>query len=238
MAISIENPFGSYLWAALVKLTMEHSKQAMSLYNRLEMVRFHSCCHGSKRRKDTDGYQHLESSRRFMQCAPTITHTNLWGVSWSMGVWRFDTSSEASYPVLLAQRAAACLVQYATDCQFVLCPPPRLHDLATASLGKQSKKHKPLVPEYHRVAFQSKHLPISDGAKIIAPHRWGVEREEGDKAEKRMTKLAEEVKVGYFHTPKFVSMSMNVKHPMDSVEHLEEATVEPCISICIILWSL
>ena len=144
-----------------------------------------------------------------------------------MGVWRFDTSSEASYPVLLAQRAAACLVQYATDCQFVLCPPPPLHDLATASLGKQSKKHKPLVPEYHRVAFQSKHLPIRDGAKIIAPHRWGVEREEGDKAEKRMTKLSEEVKVGYFHTPKqFASMSMNVKHPMDSVEHLEEATLE------------
>ena len=76
------------------------------------------------------------------------------------------------------------------------------------------------------MAFQPKHLPIGDGAKIIAPHRWGVEREEGDKVEKGMTKLSEEVKVGYFHTPKqFVSMSMNVKHPMDSVEHLE-ATVE------------
>ena len=74
VAISIENPFGSYLWAALVKLTMEHSKQAMSLYNRLEMVRFHSCCH-------------LESSRRFMQFAPTIAPTNL-GVSagrWECG---------------------------------------------------------------------------------------------------------------------------------------------------------
>ena len=45
--------------------------------------------------------------------------------------------------------------------------------------------------------------------------------------EKGMTELAEEVKVGYSHTPKqFVSMSMNVKHPMDSVEHLEEASVE------------
>ena len=226
VAISIENPFGSYLWAALVKLTMEHSKQAMSLYNRLEMVRFHSCCHGSKRRKDT-GWLSTPGVFKALYAVCANDHPQEpWGVSWSMGTWRFDTSSEASYPVLLAQRAAACLVQYATDRKFVLCPQPRLHDLATASLGKQSKKHKPLVPEYHRVAFQSKHLPISDGAKIIAPHRWGVAREEEDKMEKGMTKLSEEVKVGYFHTPKqFVSMSMNVKHPMDSVEHLE-ATVE------------
>ena len=227
IAISIENPFGSYLWAALVKLTMEHSKRAMSLYNRLEMVRFHSCCHGSKRRKDT-GWLSTPGVFKalYAVCANDHLHEP-WGVSWAMGTWRFDTSSEASYPVLLAQRAAACLVQYATSRKFVLCPQPRLHDLATASLGKQSKKHKPLVPEYHRVAFQSKHLPISDGAKIIAPHRRGVEREEDVQMEVEMTNLSEKVKVGYFHTPKqFVSMSMGIKHPMDSVEHLEEATVE------------
>ena len=227
IAISIENPFGSYLWAALVKLTMEHSKRAMSLYNRLEMVRFHSCCHGSKRRKDT-GWLSTPGVFKalYAVCANDHPHEP-WGVSWAMGTWRFDTSSEASYPVLLAQRAAACLVQYATSRKFVLCPQPRLHDLATASLGKQSKKHKPLVPEYHRVAFQSKHLPISDGAKIIAPHRRGVEREEDVQMEVEMTNLSEKVKVGYFHTPKqFVSMSMGIKHPMDSVEHLEEATVE------------
>ena len=171
VAISIENPFGSYLWAALIKLTMEHSKQAMSLDNRLEMVRFHFCCHGSKRRKDT-GWLSTPGVFNAFYAVCTNDHPHEpWGVSWQMGVWKFDTSSEASYPTLLAQRAAACLVQYATDCQFVLCQQPRLHDLATASLGKQSKRHKPLVPEYHRVAFQSKHLPIKDGAKIIAPHR-------------------------------------------------------------------
>ena len=137
VAVSIENPFGSYLWAALVKLTMEHSKQAMSHYNRLEMVRFHSCCHGSKRRKDTGWLSTQASSNLFTQFVQTTIPTNL-GVSWSMGVWRFDTSSEASYPSLLAQRAAACLVKYATDRRFVLSPRPRLHDLSTASLGKQS----------------------------------------------------------------------------------------------------
>ena len=223
MAVSIENPFGSYLWAALVKLTMAHSKQAMSLYHRLEMVRFHSCCHGSKRRKDT-GWLSTPGVFKplYAVCANDHPHEP-WGVSWSMGVWRFDTSSEASYPSLLAQRAAACLVKYATDRRFALSPRPRLHDLSTASLGKQSKKHKPLVPEYHRVSFQPKHLPINDGAKIIAPHRGGIDREEDDGV---MDNLSGKVRVGYFHTPQqFVSMAMNSRHPMDSVEHLEEVTV-------------
>ena len=83
VAVSIENPFGSYLWAALVKLTMEHSKQAMALYNRLEMVRFHSCCHGSKRRKDT-GWLSTPGVFKplYAVCANDHTHEP-WGVSWS-----------------------------------------------------------------------------------------------------------------------------------------------------------
>ena len=124
---------------------------------------------------------------------------------------------------LLAQRATACLVKYATTRGFALNPRPRLHDLSTASLGKQTKKHKSLVPEYHRVSFQPEDSPINDGAKIIAPHRRGIDREEDDGA---MDNLAGKVRVGYFHTPQqFVSMAMNSKHPMDSVDHLEEVTV-------------
>ena len=223
VTVSIENPFGSYLWAALVKLTMEHSRQAMTLYNKLEMVRFHSCCHGSKRRKDT-GWLSTPGVFKplYAVCANDHAHEP-WGISWSMGMWKFDTSSEASYPSLLAQRATACLVKTATTRGFALNPKPRLHDLATASLGKQSKKHKPIVPEYHRVSFQSKDSPICDGAKIIAPHRGGIDREEKEEA---MDNLADKVKIGYLHTPQqFVSMAMNSRHPMDSVEHLEEVTV-------------
>ena len=42
VVISVENPFSSYLWAALIQLTMRHSLEAMQIYNKLEMVRFHS----------------------------------------------------------------------------------------------------------------------------------------------------------------------------------------------------
>ncbi len=80
------------------------------------------------------------------------------------------------------------------------------------------------MPEYHRVAFQSKHLQAPDGAQIIAPHKGGVSGEE--ETNSSVQNLSEEVKVGYFHTPKqFVSMGRCVKHPMDSVEHLEDATL-------------
>ena len=224
IAISIENPFGSYLWAALVKLTMEHSRQAMSLYNRLEMVRFHSCCHGSRRKKDTGWLSSPGVFKAlYATCMDDHPH-DPWGVSWTMGMWKWDTASEASYPALLAQRAAACLVQYAKDCNWNLQPQPRLHDLSNASIGKQSRKRKPLVPEYHRVAFQSKHLQIPHGAKIIAPHQGGMSAEEVNSSSVR--NLSAEVKVGYFHTPKqFVSMGRCVRHPMDSVEHLESATL-------------
>ena len=33
VVISVENPFSSYLWAALIQLTMRHSLEAMQIYN-------------------------------------------------------------------------------------------------------------------------------------------------------------------------------------------------------------
>ena len=93
IAISIENPFGGYLWAALVKLTMEDSRQAMSLYNRLEMVRFHSCCHGSRRRKDTGWLSSPGVFKAlYATCMDDHPH-DPWGVSWTMGICKWDTAS-------------------------------------------------------------------------------------------------------------------------------------------------
>ena len=154
-----------------------------------------------------------------------------WGVTYQMGRWKFDTASEAAYPILLAQRAAACLVVHAKSKGWSLTPRPKLHDLATASLNKQSKKHKPLIPEYHRVAFQPSNAVVPSGAKIIAPHLKGSECEELDGnsdvgANMSGKNMTGKIKVGYFHTPKqCLSLSRQAKHPMDSTEHLEEPTL-------------
>ena len=53
VVLSVENPFNSWLWAVFIQLTLSKSLEDKRIYNSLEMVRFHSCCHGSKRRKDT-----------------------------------------------------------------------------------------------------------------------------------------------------------------------------------------
>ena len=53
IAVSIENPANSWLWAVLVCLAREHSDEAAKALNSLKMVLFHACCHGSSRRKHT-----------------------------------------------------------------------------------------------------------------------------------------------------------------------------------------
>ena len=223
MVLSVEDPFNSWLWAVFIQLTLSKSLEDKRIYNSLEMVRFHSCCHGSKRRKDT-GW--LSTPRVFAQLNATCCNDHpheAWGVSWQFGQWKFDTSTESAYPTLLAQRIAACISQRAISAGQSLYPKARLQDLATAALGRQSKKHKPLVLEYHHFTIQPKNIPVPDGAKILALHQGGESEEKGDINDQ---KLSEQNKIGHFHSPKqFVSMAKLVQHPMDSVEQLEEATL-------------
>ena len=84
-----------------------------------------------------------------------------------------------------------------------------------------------MIPEYHRVAFQQSNETVPSGAKIIAPHIGGSDREELDTMlDASKQPFSGKIKVGYFHTPKqFVSLSKKVNHPMDSTEHLEEPTL-------------
>ena len=53
VVMSIENPWNSWMWSALVELARRKSPLACRLYNQLDFVQFHACCHGSLRRKNT-----------------------------------------------------------------------------------------------------------------------------------------------------------------------------------------
>ena len=231
IVVSIENPWNSWMWSALVALAVKHSELACNLYNQLQFVQFHACCHGSSRRKST-GW--LSTAGVFADLQAQCRHDHFhapWGVSWKDGRWVFDTSSEASYPKLLAQRATACLIRVAQKRGFSLQGQLRLHDKSTASIGQQTKKHKALIPEYHHIKVQPIQDPIPSGAKIIAPHSAGEVREEREQSDDDMhgkeeiqTK-PETQKVGFFHTPgQFLSLARKVSHPMDSVDHLEAVT--------------
>ena len=252
LVISVENPANSWLWSVFAFLTRQ-KKELAEAYNALKMVLFHACCHGSTRRKHT-GWLSTPTVYASLaaECQNDHEHEP-WGIRWQSGSWRFDTASEAAYPMLLAQRASACLVEEARKRNLQLQKPPKLHHQSMAVVGQQSKKHRPLIPEYHHFVLQPANLPAPKGAKIIAPHLGGEVLEEecgpsdasrdntGDTGDTFSDNIAMDNngaamvseggpkhlqnKVGYYHSPKqFVSMARQTMHPMDTVEHLEGVT--------------
>ena len=96
--VSLENPANSWLWAALVLLSAQHSPEAAMAYNSLEKVVFHACCHGSSRRKSTAwlGTKGVFSSLA-ASCQGDHDHAP-WGVRWTGNSWMFDT--EVKRPTL------------------------------------------------------------------------------------------------------------------------------------------
>ena len=210
---------------------MEHSTAAAEAYNALEKVVFHACCHGSTRRKATGWlstagvYTDLEAT-----CQNDHVHEP-WGVHWSAGAWVFDTSAEAAYPALLAQRAVQCMLKVVSQRKLSLQAPPRLHDLATAAQGKQSRRHAQLIPEFHHFSKQLASEPQQPGTKFLAPHLGGDSREElqtetdGQHGQQSDESVRKFVKVGVYHTPKqFLSLAKELKHPIDATDHLEPVT--------------
>ena len=114
--------------------------------------------------------------------------------------------------------------------QFSLQKQPRLHDAATAAQGKQSKRHAPLIPEFHHFVRQAASAPLAKNTKLLAPHLGGTMREEPDSVDGNGMEVQGEiagkfVKVGVYHTPKqFLSLARQTLHPMDTTDHLEEVT--------------
>lgn len=225
--ISIENPANSWLWAALVALALEHSALAAKALNQLQRILFHACCHGSTRRKSTAW---LSTPGVFEGLSATCQNDHPhepWGVRWQPGAWVFDTSVEAQYPHLLAQRATACIASFLVGKGLTVQKPLRLYDKSTAVQGKQSKKHRPLIPEYHHVVTLGSNDPAPKYSKQLPPHfRRGRESEEDGAAMAMATgPLTDSVKYGVYHTPEqFLSMAGTVQHPMDSTDHLEQVT--------------
>ena len=179
IVISIENPLRSWLWTAMVAIVRGRDDSlAATAYNALHLVSFHSCCHGSTRRKQT-GWLSTKDVFNPLQATCVYDHPHEpFNVSLRNSQWMFATSLEAAYPRLLAQRAAACLVHVAQQQQLVLSPRPRLCDLATAAQGSQTRKHLPLISDFLRFATQLATEPIPAGAKLMAPHLGGSISEE------------------------------------------------------------
>eukprot|EP00435_Cladocopium_sp_Y103_P009154 s2122_g2.t1 len=111
---------------------------------------------------------------------------------------------------------------------------------ALAAQGKQNKRHRPLVPEYHRIMSLAPGDQPPPGSKLLPPHfsgggvheEWTADVDNGDSVDTLETnradgkcKQADSQKYGIYHTPlQFLSRAQQVQHPMDSTDHLEEPT--------------
>ena len=111
IVVSVENPANSWLWAALVKITMELSVEVRHVLNALEKVEFQTCCHGSTRRRHTGWLGTADVFQALAAFCQNDRPHDPWGIRWTSAGWIFDTSTEAAYPALLSQRVVACLVK-------------------------------------------------------------------------------------------------------------------------------
>ena len=85
------------------------------------MVRFHSCCHGSRRKKDT-GWLSTPGVFADLNAVCQGGHDHdPWGVTYQMGQWKFDAASEAAYPAFVVTESGymfggACEIKRMVSC--------------------------------------------------------------------------------------------------------------------------
>ena len=107
--VFIENPKNSYMWLAPCIAELFNLKGVF-------FSSFHVCMHGGDRDKQTSLLHNCEALRQLeVRCDGSHSHKS-WSVSKSLdGGWKYDTASEAEYPLLLCQRIAIIIGKLAHD---------------------------------------------------------------------------------------------------------------------------
>ena len=212
---SIENPARSWAWSAMTVMVRQRGPDACQQWNTFHNVDFHSCCHGGDRKKFTRFLVTDHTMDTLAQLCQDDHPHKPFGISHGAGGLSFDTALEASYPKLLCQRVVSCTLQLARNLAIPVTPPVRPKELATATVGLQSRRHKQLVPEYKRIAPHAQPFTADKSCKILAPHLYGGVSEEDD--EKSVKYTHGQVRVGHFHSPlEFLCRASDLQHPMDS----------------------
>ena len=113
---------------------------------------FDACAHGSSRDKRT---KLLATSDLFstlaIDCSKDHQHASWQPFRGEHGVV-FPTAMEAEYLTLLCNRMAECVRKSAEQMGVIPSLQPRLKELLNLSLGHQTLRHEPLIPE-HAIVF-------------------------------------------------------------------------------------
>ena len=219
IACSVENPTNSLFWQVLDSFAAQENRPWPP--PQLEYIDFHSCCHGGSRPKKTRllATKGLFAPLRAV-CQKDHPHKP-WGLVYRQGSTVFSTSDEASYPPLLCKRMADLVLQSAQSQGFSLVPAAPLHAQSQASLGKQSRKMAPLLPEFSRVCWKPASFVPDSSCKILLRHSEGGEskpKESPDRMEDDVQPPAAQraAKVGFWLSPQqHVREAIKLEHPVD-----------------------
>ena len=229
--VSVENPGRSWIWPLLALLVNQTADEAfITWYSGLESVYFDACAHGSSRDKRT---KLLATEGLFtdlaQNCPGDHQHASWQPFQGESGVI-FPTAMEAEYPPVLCDRMAQCVMRRAQSLGVQPAVPPRLKDLLNLTLGQQTLRHAPLIPEYMDMVFLDQ--PSSNEAYklLAAPFSQGQDTTElasvaAEHVEHVDKKPRGMFKYGVWHTPEqFLEKAASVIHPMDDEFYLHEVT--------------
>ena len=210
IAISLENPYRSWFWAAILALVQARNNPSLTkFWDSLTEIFFHNCCHGGQRKK---GWKSTPGVFHTLAAVCQNDHDHLpYQVHTENGAWIFDTSSEAAYPHLLTQRVAAALRTFLSQKEFSFTPPPNPRLTSLANQHRQHKKRRQLIPEFRQIHWYPINYQIQDLQKILPSSHQGENLEEV-----QLPESAKDILVGTWHTPEeFVQKAQQVVHPMD-----------------------
>ena len=179
VCVSLENPNTSYLWAILEMYAGQ--KGIPWPPKELSCLAFHACCHGSRRPKRTKilGAHHVFDLLQ-ADCPGDSVHTHApWGLEFLR--LRHPQGGGLSWPS--AARVAACVCKHLQNAGVAFSSSDASKLQASSLLGLQSRKHKPLIPEYKSVQWLPRSEVPAEGAKILLSLASGDGREKAERAE-------------------------------------------------------
>ena len=136
-----------------------------------------------------------------------------WTVSKVDGAWTFSTASEAEYPQVLAHRMVEAVTRVINP-ELLNYSYKALRLDVLYSVGKQTKRHMQLIPEFHHVE-QLLAQPTDQAAKLLHDfdlHEPGEEEQgrvdNADKKRKTMKKFGI-----YFSPEQHIEKALKLPHP-------------------------
>ena len=220
--ISLENPYRSWFWAAILAYVQaQNNADLTKFWDSLTEIFFHNCCHGGQRKKGT---RWKSTPGVFTQLTANCQndHDHLpYQVQSQNGTWTFDTSSEAAYPQLLAARVAAAVKKFFVKQKPFFFSPPKSQRENVSRSTPPAQKRNQLIPEFSETRWLPSTASLTDQQKVI-PSSFRGECQEGNPQEKSEG----DVLVGTWYTPtQFVKEARKANRPMDE-NALEQITMD------------